>query len=97
MRRRPSPEEMVEIGDLGWEIYQKEIEQHLTDADHGAFIAIDVDNGEWAVGSEAIRAMDAKNEDARILTMVHIVGPTIGFGGATFSSECAGTAGASAR
>ena len=97
MRRRPTPEEMVEIGDLGWEIYQRQIEQHLTDADHGTLIAIDVDTGEWAVGSEAIRAMDAKNEDARILTMVHTVGSTIGFGGATFYSEHTGTAGASVR
>ena len=97
MRRRPTHEEMMEIGDLGMAIYEREIDQHLTDDDHGKLIAIDVDTGEWVLGAGAVRAMDANNPDARILNMVHTVGPTIGFGGSSFYTKPEDTALASGR
>ena len=97
MRRRPTHEEMMEIGDLGMAIYEREIDQHLTDDDHGKLIAIDVDTGEWVLGADAVRAMDANNPDARILNMVHTVGPTIGFGGSSFYTKHEDTALASGR
>ena len=87
MRRRPSHDEMMEIGELGDQIYERDVESQLTDADHGAMIAIDVDTGEWAVGIEAVRVLDKKKPNARILGVVHSVGPRMGFGGTSFSVE----------
>lgn len=87
MRHRPSQEEIMEIGDLGHEIYEREIESRLTEADHGKVIAIDVDTGDWVIGIEGLRAMDAENPDARIYNAVHTVEPTMGFGGASFFDE----------
>ena len=92
MRYRPTHEEMMEIGELGDQIYEREVASQLTDADHGAIIAIDVDTGEWAVGIEAVKALDAKNDDARILTMVHATEPRMGLGGATFYDDIEVTA-----
>lgn len=77
----------MEIGDLGHEIYEREIERLLTESDHGKLIAINVDTGDWAIGIEGLRAMDADNPDARVYNVVHTVEPTMGFGGASFFDD----------
>ena len=59
----------MEIGDLGLEIYQREIEEHLTDADAGKNIAINVDTGEWAVGENPISVLKSRSDASRIINM----------------------------
>lgn len=87
MRRHPTHEEIMEIGDLGHEIYERDIESRLSEADHGKLIAINVDTGDWVIGIDGLRAMDADNPDARIYNVVHTEEPTMGFGGASFFDE----------
>ena len=81
MRHRPTHEEIMEIGELGSEIYERDIEHQLTMDDDGVLIVIDVDSGEWQIGPDAHELIDSKNRDARTLTLVHIDGPRLPFAG----------------
>ena len=71
MHRRPTPEEMMEIFDLSWGVFKNKIEDQLTDADYSQHIAIDVDTGDWEIGSGASDVLESRNKDARIINMFY--------------------------
>ena len=52
--RRPA-EETARLGD---EIYEREIRPQVEADHHGAYVAIDVDSGSWAVGDSILAAAD---------------------------------------
>ena len=85
MRKRPTWNEVMQAGDLGWELYTNEIEPRLTEADAGIRIAIDVDTGSWAIGDNVLKFLETRTADARILHMSHLAGEHLGLAGAIFT------------
>ena len=53
-RTRPKDE----IARLGDEIYERDIRTHVEAAHHGEIVSIDVDTGDWAIGSSILEAAD---------------------------------------
>ena len=45
-----------ETARLGKEIYHRDIRQHVEDAHHGDIVAVDVDNGHWAIADNETNA-----------------------------------------
>jgi hypothetical protein len=61
-----------EIARRGAAIFERSIRPHLSAADHGKYVAIDVDSGAYALDSDDLRATDlviARNPDAQIWLM----------------------------
>ncbi len=85
MRKRPTWDEIMQAGDLGWEVYANEIEPTLTESDARIRIAIDVDTGRWAIGDNVPEFLEARTADARILHMSHLAGDHLGLAGAIFT------------
>lgn len=86
MHKRPTWDEIMQVGDLGWEIYANEIEPELTESDAGIWIAIDVDSSRWAIGDDVPRFLEASTGDARILQMTHLAGEHVGYGSVHFTN-----------
>ena len=51
-----------ETARLGEAIYERDIEALVKDTHDGEFVAIDVDSGVWAVGSDLLEARDRLGE-----------------------------------
>ena len=51
-----------ETARLGEAIYERDIEALVKDAHDGEFLAIDVDSGDWAVGSDELEAVNRLRE-----------------------------------
>lgn len=47
-----------ETARLGGEIYEREVRPRVEDAHDGAFVAIDVESGRWALGDSELSAAD---------------------------------------
>lgn len=80
----------AETARLGKEIYERDIRPQV-EADHyGEVVAIDVDNGHWAIGHEAPEAVDLlstqfpESHDILCLRVGHIA--VYSFGGNTLRS-----------
>ena len=56
--RRPA-EEIARLGD---EIYEREIRHEVEDAHDGAFVAIDVESGSWALAESELDAAERLRE-----------------------------------
>ncbi len=52
---RRSAEETARLGD---KIYERDIRSQVEDAHDGAFVAIDVESGHWAMGDSELSAAD---------------------------------------
>ncbi len=47
-----------EAARLGNSIYERDIRPKMTDADHGKYVAIDMDTGEWEMDADEMLAGD---------------------------------------
>ena len=59
-----------EIGDRGSAIYQSQLKRLLEPSHHGQFVAIDINSGDYELGTEAHEASDqlrSRHPDAQIL------------------------------
>ena len=65
MRTRLTHEQMMEMFERGWDVYEHQIKDQLTQDDAGASILIDVDSGEWAIGDDARAVLESRNKNAR--------------------------------
>ncbi len=66
-------EETNENGRRARAIYHEKIKPQLTDEDHGRYIAIDTESGEWAIsdGEDAIKLLKQKTDAKYPFLLVH--------------------------
>ncbi len=82
----PANRTVEETGQLGNEIYERDIRPKVEATHHGKIVAIDVDSGDYAIADTALAAADALRERRSTLDVwVERVGhPTLRtFGGSS--------------
>lgn len=67
MRSRLTHEQMMEMFDRGWDVFEHQIKGRLTRDDEGRNIVIDIDSGDWAIGNDARAVLESRNKNARTI------------------------------
>ncbi len=78
-----SSEEAIQRGD---QLYEQRVRPHVKDEDHGKFVSIDLESGEWEMDADPMapgKRLRDRIPDAEILTTRVGYGYAVRFGGAS--------------
>jgi hypothetical protein len=71
---------------LGSQFYEQRVRPHVKDEDHGKFVSIDLESGEWEMDTDRMapgKRLRSRLPDAQILTTRVGYGYAVRFGGAS--------------